>query len=249
MTGPRSFDRNELGTDRPDELEDALTAAAWVDEAVDTVRVAPSPGFGDRVMMALADEPAPSSVGFLAPVWRRGYLAGFVASVRQAWVTAGGGGRPVLARATALAYVLAVVIAGTSLAGVATVGLAGAFGLLGPTASQTPSPQAPGPTRAPETDLPAAESAPPPTVGESDEPSETPDASGDHGGAGAEPSDDHGGGPGPGESDDDHGDHAGPGSSGSGSDDGSGDDSEEGTPKPSETPRPSGTPKPSETPD
>ncbi len=244
MTGPRSFDRNELGTDRPDELDHALTAAAWLDEAVDVTHVAPSAGFGDRVMAALTDEPAPSPAGFLAPVRRRGYVAGFVASFRQAWASVGGGGRPVLARASALAYVLAVVIAGTSLAGVATVGIAGALGILGPTATQTAAPNTLGPTTAPRpTELPSSISAPPATPGESEEPSESPDASDDHGGSGgggAEPSDDHGDSSGPGSSGGDDGDHSGPGSSGSGSDDsGSG----------SGTPRPTGTPEPTETPD
>ena len=163
MTGGRRFDPTELGTDQPDELEDALAAAAWLGTAADIPAVAPSPAFTDRVMAALADEPAPSPVGFIVPLRRRGFLPGFAASVRQAWSSLGGGGRPFLARASALAYVLAVVVAGTSLAGVATIGVAGALGMLGPTATQSAAPS-PGPVTSPDqppSPSPSIQSAPP----------------------------------------------------------------------------------------
>lgn len=211
MTGPRRFDPNELGTDRPDELEAARTAASWLDSAIDVAAVTPSAAFGDRVMTALANEPAPSAVGFMVPVRRLGFLAGFAASVRQAWASVGEGSRPPLARASALAYVLAVAIAGTSLAGVATVGVAGALGMLGPTTTQSAAPPSPGPITSPDhTVSPPDESSEPPD--ESLEPSESPESSDDHGGpessddhggGGARASDDHGGG-GP-EASDDHG--------------------------------------------
>jgi hypothetical protein len=207
VTGPRRFDPSELGADRPDEFDAALAVASWLDAALDsapTASIAPSAAFSDRVMSAIGNAPAPSSMGFMAPVRRRGFLSGFWASVRQAWASIGEGGRPVFARATALAYVLAVVIAGTSLAGVATVGIAGALGMLGPTATQSPAPPTPGPISSPAPfESPVTES-PQPTPDEATiEPSETPDSSDDHGGGGIEPSDDHGGG-GP-DSSDDHG--------------------------------------------
>lgn len=236
MTGGRRFDPNELGTDQSDELEDALVAAASLGAAVDVPPVSPSPAFTDRVMAALVDEPAPSPVGFMVPLRRRGFLAGFSASVGQAWASLGGGGRPFLARASALAYVLAIVVAGTSLAGVATIGVAGALGMLGPTATQSAAPS-PGPVTSPEqSPSPSIQSAPPTPI-ETVEPSETPEASDDHGGGGAEPSDDHGGNSGPGSSgdDDEHGSES--------------DDSETETPDSSRTPRPTKTPEPSETPD
>lgn len=232
MSGPRGFDTRELGTDRPDEHDDALAAAMRLEASMIEPPANASAGLGDRVMAALADEPAPSTVGFLAPVRRRGLLAGFAASVRQAWASLGGEGRPALTRASALAYVLAIAIAGTSLAGAATFGVAGALGMLGPKATETPSLETPAPSTLPEpTQLQSPQSVPP-EVTESPGPSESAEVSDDHGdGSVPEPSDDDGGSSGL-EPSDDHGD------SPSGSD-----DSE------SETPSPTRTPKPSETPD
>ncbi|MBI2780696.1 MAG: hypothetical protein HYX55_02720 [Chloroflexi bacterium] len=255
MSGQRPFDPAELGTQHRDELDGAAIAAGRLDAAIDPATVAPSPDFTSRVMAALVDEPTPSSAGFLAPVRRRGFLTGFGASVQQAWRSVFSG-RPVLVRATALAYVLVVVLVGTSLAGVATIGLAGALGKLGPAPTQSTSPQVPGQTAAPDRTERASGESEPPGVDESSDPSETPDASDDRGSSGGpDASDDHGG------------DTSSPGSSDSGSDDnvgtprpssttssggsddsGSGSGSGSSTPEPSDTPRPTGTPKPSETP-
>lgn len=236
MSGQRRLDSDELGSARQDELDAAMVAGRWLDDAVDRMTVTPGSAFADRVMGAIAGEPAPAPAGFLAPLRRRGVVFGFAASVRQAWASMGGAGRPLLVRAPALAYVLAVAIAGTSLAGVATLGVAGALGIFDARPSQTAPPQTPGPTPAPartsqptESPVPSGESAPP----ESGPPSASP-----------EESDDHEGSSGPDESDD-HGDNSGPGSSDSGSDDGSGSDDAE----PSDTPRPTGTPRPTESPD
>lgn len=209
MTTPRPLDQHELGADRPDELDAALAAGSWLAAAIETPAVSPSAGFADRVMAALAGEPAPALVGFMEPVRSRGFLAGFAASVRQAWASIGEGARPPLARASALAYVLAVAIAGTSLAGVATVGVAGALGVLGPTSTQSAPP--PGPLTSPDSSAPPE--SPRPTDLVTVAPSESPEASDDEDGPGA--SDDHGSGPEPSDdrggkgpdASDDHGDN------------------------------------------
>lgn len=244
MSGHRPFDPSELDAASPAELDDALTTAAWLEGSMLDAPVHPSPDFSDRVMAVLASEPTPAPAGFLSPVRRRGFVQGFAASVREAWASAFTGGRPPLARASALAYVLAVVIVGTALAGAATIGVGSALGIIGPSATQTPAPTTPAPTvtvepsglEPPESDGPEV----------SEEPGET-DAAG--------ATDDHGGGSGPGATDDNGGD----GSSGSGSTDGSdghsgpsstdsgSDDHETATPRPSGTPRPSQTPKPTST--
>ncbi|MEO8273828.1 MAG: hypothetical protein ABI620_07160, partial [Chloroflexota bacterium] len=186
MSGPRRFEAGELGSERQDELDDALFAAKWLDEAASVPPATPSSAFGDRVMAAIAEEPTPSPTGFLAPLRRRGFLSGFGASVRQAWASVGAG-RPALVRASAMAYVLVVVVAGASLVGVGTLGVAGALGVFRP--APTPSPlETPGPTIAPvQTSLPEASPEPPgesavPEPSESDEPSESPEGSDDHGG-------------------------------------------------------------------
>ena len=256
VTGPRSFRADELGAGDARELQRAFEAGRWLEAG--TAQAAPelafdpngfrtmatpSAGFEDRVMAALADEPIPGAVGFLTPLRRDGAVAGFAASVRQAWRAALGSGRPLAGRASALAYVLAIVIAGTSLAGVATVGAAGALGLLGPNQTTRPNPTAPLPSQ-PALIIPLPTMAPP-SSDPIESPSEPADGSGDPGatfddhGGGPEPSDDHGGNSGPGSSDD-----SSPGSSSSNSGQGSGSE----TPQPSRTPRPSQTPKPSETP-
>lgn len=166
------------------ELRDALEAARLLESAASAPSVRPSPDFADRVIARLADEPAPGPVGYLVPVRRLG-LAGIVASVRQAWAFVGRGSRPFAVRATALAYVLAVVVAGTSLTGLAAYGFAGAVGLLGPDRTSVPTSPAespgpivePSPTREPSpspsptigpTFQPTVE--PSPTVPESEEP-------------------------------------------------------------------------------
>jgi hypothetical protein len=140
-------------------------------------------------MARLADEPAPGPVGYLVPVRRLG-LAGLLASIRQAWAFAGRGSRPFAVRATALAYILAVVLAGTSLTGLAAYGFAGAVGLLGP--DRTPAPtspaESPGPIAEPSPPREASPTPSPtigptieptvepsPTVPESEEPSESGD--------------------------------------------------------------------------
>lgn len=202
MTGPRAFAAEELGDARPDELTDALMAAGWLDDSGSDAPATSSGAFSDRVMAALADEPTPSTVGFLVPVRRFGLIGGFSASVRQAWASVGGG-RPVLARAAAFAYVLAVAIAGLSLTGAATIGVAGALGVIGPSSTETPAPTAPLPTIAPAPSLtPTLPSdSLPPSIGPTPTPSESPNATDDHGGgSGPSPSDDRGGNSGPGSS-------------------------------------------------
>jgi uncharacterized membrane protein YgcG len=233
MTGPNRVVLEELGPIEAGELDGAIEAIAALDVAAEDVLVRTGPAFTDRVMAALADEPSPSPTGFLVPIRRRGFLAAFVESVRQAWVSVGSG-RPTFARGAALAYVLVVAIAGTSLVGAATFGAAGALGLLGPHESSEPSPV---PTIAPVI-TPAPTVAPPSPV-PSVEPSESPDvpeSSDDHGGgSGPQPSDDHGGNSGPGGGSDDGSggsgggsgpsatdDHGGSSGSGSGTDSGSG---------------------------
>lgn len=263
MSGQHPFDPMDLGGTSAEELDAALDVARLLEASAADTSAHATADFADRVMAAIADEPAPSNAGFLVPVHRRGLVAGFADSVRQAWASLAGGGRPAFARASALAYVLVVAIVGSALAGAVTVGVAGALGLIGPTSTQT-APPSTGPivTPLPST-LPSPTTAPesiPPTVSSAPTPSEEPTASDDHGGgSGPEPSDDHGGNSGPGSSDDhgggpgpeasddhggnsgpdgsdDHGGNSGPGGGSGGDDDGSSGHGDGGTPKPSETP-------------
>jgi len=261
-----------MGPFRPDELAgdgldipDAERAASYatareLEQALTPDTVRPSAGFADRVMATVAAEPIHRPTGFIAPLRARRDLAGLVASVRAAWAMAvGAGARPAGSRGLAMAYVLAVLLVGASLTGVAAFGAAGAIGLLTPDASPTPSIITPSPTPTPdsssESDEPSASSEP----GETLEPSESPDASGS-----TEPSDSHqpedSSGPGatatPRQSDDNGGATASPSSDdhgGATASPGSGEETSGGdgststqSPKPSDTPQPSDTPEASQ---
>ncbi len=173
----------------------------------------PTVGFTDRVMAVLADEPGPASAAFVAPLRKLGVLAGFGASIRQA--------------------VLTIAAAGVSLAGAATFGAAGAFGLLGPTSTHTPAPT-PAPIVAPViTREPVAEPIAEPSIEPRPEPSESAHKS--------EGSDNHGGGTSP-EASDDHGDNSGPGGGGGNeSSSPSGDESGPGDSSPGATEEPGGS--------
>ncbi len=245
---PGSFRPSELdGADQPlgdAELAGALSMARELEASLPGDLSGPSAAFGDRVMVAIALEPAPRPAGFLAVLRARPGLAGLTASVREAWaVVAGGPGRPMRARGLALAYVFAILVIGTSLTGVAAYGAAGALGLFDDDASPIPTVQetvAPSPTPAP-IETPTVSPSPSPTPTESTEPTESqepdgstePQESDDHGGATPAATPDES----PDESDDDGGSSPAPSQ-----------ESDDSSSEPSDTPRPSDTPKPSQTP-
>jgi uncharacterized membrane protein YgcG len=226
MIGPRNVHPDELGEAEGMDVQDALRVGNRLVEAMDEVPMPAGQDFVDIVMIALADEPTPGTTGFLVPLRRDGILGGFRESFRQAWASVGAG-RPMLGRSAALAYVLAVVVAGVSLTGAAALGTAGALGLFNATPTESPTaPPPPAPTGPPPSVAPSpSESAPKPTVGPTPSPTETDDETDDPnddnsgpGGGGDDGSGDDGDSSGP-------GGNSGPGSSGSGADDSGPDDS------------------------
>ena len=238
---PRQLRPDELGAGDPAETAAALSTAGIIASAIDEGPTHVLPGFADRVMAAIADEPAPAPAGFLTPMRSRGLLAGFAASIRLAWAAMQRPGRPPLGRAAALAYVLAIALAGTALAGVATLGVAGALGIVVPHQPQATPTALPSELSAPQSSVPPASESEGPETEPTEDATREPGATDDHGGGsgGAQPSEDSGG------------DNSGPGST-SGSDGGSGGSSEDGgggasTPRPSATARPTETPKPTST--
>ncbi|HET9681788.1 MAG TPA: hypothetical protein VFP19_07095, partial [Candidatus Limnocylindrales bacterium] len=170
MTEPRRFDPRELaGADDlgPDaELGEAYAAARALESALVGPGVAPSSGLADRIMTAVAREPAPRPIGIVASLRRRPSLGGVLDSLRVAWARTVTSGRPLGLRAGALAYIAAVVVLASSLTGVAAYTTAGALGLLGGQRSEQPavSPQLP---------TPAALESPRSTERGTPEPSET----------------------------------------------------------------------------
>jgi hypothetical protein len=164
------------------EVAAALSTARDLERAAAADAVQPSPDFTKRVMAAIEREPRPAAGGaFVLRATSR--VVRFATSLREAWALAvGGSGRPIGARATALAYVLVVAIAAASITGVAAVGAAGALGLLGP-ARTSPPPTEPRPTprSTPEPSPSTAPAASPdpsasPTASSSTEPIETGEA-------------------------------------------------------------------------
>ena len=248
---PGSYRPAEVGgADAPirdAELAEAYAAARLLERAMPTDPVTRSGDFSDRVMAAVAQEPAPQPAGFLGALLAHLGPASFVASVRSAWATAAGAaGRPVQVRAAAMAYVLAVLVAAVSLTGVAAFGTAGAIGgFLGRDGSSDPSGLVSSPSPSPSVSdgVGPSESAEP---SDSAEPSESAEPSGSVGpedslkpGETPRPTSSRapGASPSP-EGSDDHSESPSPSSS----------DASSGSGSPSNTPRPSDTPQPSETP-
>ena len=184
MTGPgRRFDPAELRTTgaaadaQPSdaELADALGVARELEALASAEAIGPTDGFEDRVMLAIAREPAPRLVIGAASGRRGGRIGAFVASIGSAWGVATSGGRPIAVRAQALAFVLLVAVTAGLLttAGAMTVG-----GLLqrGPSPSPTvlPTPSnVPTPSVPPRPTPSSTPTAPTPTATPTDDAGET----------------------------------------------------------------------------
>ena len=159
---PQHFSPDELdgvAGIRPDEIAAEARLARDLEGVAARGAVKPSPDFTDRVMGAVAAEPVPAPVIAAGSALRHGAALGFLASIRDSFRVAFGGGFPVAARAQAMALVLlvAVVIGGSGLA------TAGAVGLFADRGSSSPEPSvaAPSPSALPSptpmsTDNPAA---------------------------------------------------------------------------------------------
>ncbi len=173
---PRPFGPEELdGVDgiRPDELAAEARLARDLEGVAARGGVKPSSDFTDRVMGAVAAEPVPAPVIAAGSALRHGAALGLLASIRDSFRVAFGGGFPVVARAQALALVLVVtgVVAGSGLA------TAGAMGLLDDRGSPSPVPSVAAPSPS---ELPSATSVPtvtPDATFEAPSPSATPSPS------------------------------------------------------------------------
>jgi hypothetical protein len=177
-TPPTRFRPSEIDSDLPaGEQAEAMAPARELEWLAATDDVAPSAGFTDRVMAAVAAEPTPRPVSAAASATRRGALGGVLAAFVDLWRVAWTGGRPLAARAPAMALVV-LILAGSI--GVGAVGV-GALARLaqGPDDSPVPTPVvSPTPPATPSVPPSAEPSASPsaepsPSV----EPTETPEAS------------------------------------------------------------------------
>lgn len=205
MNGPtRRFNPSELigGADQEPteaELADAFAAARVLEAQASADRIGPTEGFEDRVMAAIATEPAPRVVLRPGPTVRGGRPAAFLIALRDAWAIATGHGRPVAVRAQALGFLILVIIAAGSLGTVTAVGVGSLLesrptpppsvapiSTTSPTPESTPSPStSPSPSRSPSVEPSTSPTATPDPT-ETVEPTDTPDPSetaDDHGGA------------------------------------------------------------------
>lgn len=197
MTGPgRRFDPSELDDVGGAPLSDVESAAMLgtardLEAFAQSESIAPTSGFEDRVMAAIALEAPPRTVA------TGGWLGGFLVALRDAWrITLSGGGRPLAVRAQALAL---VVLVGVAFVSVGTLGAVGVARLLAndPTTPPTiapspgpslvsPPPSLPTPSMMP-SDTPSPSIAPSPSPSASPsstaEPTETAEGTDDSGGA------------------------------------------------------------------
>lgn len=171
VTGAGRFRPDELGDDLgPGEQARALAAARDLEWLAATDDLSPGPGFADRVMAAVADEPTPRPVVAAASAARRGAILGVLAAFGDLWRVAWSGGRPLAVRAPAMALVALVLVAGI---GAGSLGVGALASLL--------SRPAPGPEATPVV-LPTATPSPvepsaTPETSQSPEPSATPETS------------------------------------------------------------------------
>jgi hypothetical protein len=213
----RRFHPSELDVELGPESAELLATARDLESYAASGLAAPSVGFEDRVMAAVAAEPMPRRAG-----------RGFIGAVRDAWAIAFGPDRPIALRAQAFAMLFALAVAVGSVSSVAVVGAARLLGDQGPVpptvASPSPSPS-PSPSISP-SPSPSISPVPTPSPSVSPDETETAEPSGTDDGGGS-------GNSGPGGGGDDSGGSSGSGRSGSTDDSsgsgGSGDSSGSGT--------------------
>jgi hypothetical protein len=191
VSGPgRRFDPSELRTSgRPGdaqpsdaELAEALGVARDLEALSVSEGIRPTDGFEDRVMAAIAAEPAPRLVARPPATVRGGRVGAFFVAIRDAWGVATSSGRPLAVRGQALAFVLLVVVATGALTTATAVTVGGFLQRSdGPAPSVEPAPsEAPTPLPSTPAVSPTPSRSPDPTATpeatETVEPSETPEA-------------------------------------------------------------------------
>ena len=177
---PRPFTPAELdgaSGAHPDELAADTRIARDLESLAARTAPTRSADFADRVMTAIAAEPAPAPARLAGRALRRGSLGAFVASLRDAWRVTVGTGFPVAARAQAMALVLVVAALATG-SGMVTAGALGLFDSSPSTPAPTieqPSEEVSSSSEASETPEPTEEASQSPDASESPDPSRSPE--------------------------------------------------------------------------
>lgn len=177
-TRPDRFRPDEVGDVTTGEQAEAMATARELEWLAATDDVAPSTGFADRVMAAVAAEPTPRPVSAAATAARKGAVLGVLAALGDLWRVAWSGGRPLAVRAPAMALVLLLAL-GT--VGAGAVGVGALARLLDrptespvPTQVASPSPPVASPSASP---LPSASPSASPKASPSASPSAEPSES------------------------------------------------------------------------
>lgn len=161
------------------ELADSLRVGRELDAYAAAERVEPRSDFTTRVMGTIALEPTPRPAVVAGRAFRRGRPLALVGALGDAWRVAFSGGRPIAARAQALAFVLVAAIGIGSIGGLVGVG-AGALlnrGDLAPTPGPSPAipSRQPSPSVSPSPSMSPSPSASP-SATPTESPTRTPDA-------------------------------------------------------------------------
>jgi hypothetical protein len=138
----RPFNAAELDGVDPRESTDLLRMAREL-ERLDGGPIRPSDGFTDRVLSAIAGEPLPRPMAVAGVAAREGRLGAMVGALRDTWHVAWSGGRPVAARAQAMAFVLLLVLVVGSVGAATTVGAINVLFSTSSTPSVQPAPSDP----------------------------------------------------------------------------------------------------------
>jgi hypothetical protein len=186
----RRFDMVELAGVADGAVIDLVETARDLEVYADIGWGGPTATFEDRVMAAIAGEPAPRLRAELGPI----------ATLFEAWRLAWSGGRPLAIRAQALALVVTAVVA---LVAVGSLGIVAASRLLAPDIPPPTIEQSPVPTPSPsptprESETPTPTATPDPATKQTPRPTpiepERSAGTDDRGGSGGSGGDDGGGG-------------------------------------------------------
>lgn len=179
MTGfSRGFGPDDLpptGEASAPELAASLRVGRELEAFAAEERVEPRSDFADRVMGAIAAEPAPRPVAVVRDALRRGRPLALLAGLGDAWRVAFSGGRPAGARAQALALLLVAAIGIGSIGGLVGVGASAFLNRSDSAPTPGPSPTIPSPMVSPTPSV-SPDPSPSPSATPSSTPTATPEA-------------------------------------------------------------------------
>ena len=107
----RPFHPSDIGGEVDGSPSSDIVEIARELERLDSGVLRPSEGFTDRVLAAIAVEPLPRPMAVAGVAAREGRVRAMLGALRDTWHVAWSGGRPLVARAQAMAFVILLVVA------------------------------------------------------------------------------------------------------------------------------------------